>query len=145
MSGLRTAFASKLYIWLAALAYRALITAGCCCRQWRNGYRWLFGAMIGGVIGLRGSVFFWRFLCFTLGGVGVSGGIICTLLSDWLGGGGVILSRSGVTALMDGNFGVTVIGGIITLGNDGSTLGGETGSCFDAFVGTYCCGWTVAL
>ena len=29
MSGLRTALASKLYIWLAALEYRALITAGC--------------------------------------------------------------------------------------------------------------------
>ena len=32
VSGLRTAFASKLYICLVALAYCALITAGCCCR-----------------------------------------------------------------------------------------------------------------
>ena len=74
-------------------------------------------------------------LCFTLGGVGVSGGIICTLLSDWLGGGGVMLSWSGVAALMGGTFGVTVMGGIVTLGNNGATLGGETGSCFDAFEG----------
>ena len=143
--GLRTAFASKLYICLASLAYRALITSGCCCLRWRNGYRWLFGAMIGGVIGLRGSApvaSFWQFLRFTLVGVGVSGGIICTLLSDWLGGGGVILSRSGVTALMGGTFGVTVMCGIVTLGNYGATLGGETGSYFDAFVGT--CSWTVA-
>ena len=30
--GFRTEFASKLYIYLAALSYRALLTAGCCCR-----------------------------------------------------------------------------------------------------------------
>ena len=136
MSGFRTEFASKLYICLADLAYRTLLTASCCCRRWRNGYRWLFGVMIGGVIRLSGSAFVascWRFLCFALGGVGVSGGIICTMLSEWLGGGGVILSRSGVSALMGGTFGVTVIGGIFTLGNDGANLGGETGSCFGAF------------
>ena len=103
--------------------------------------------MIGGVVGLRGSAFFapcWRFLCSTLGSVGVSGGIVCTLLSDWLGGGGVMLSRSGVAAVMGGTFGVTVMGGNVTLRNNGSTLGGDTGSCFDAFVGTCCCGWNVA-
>ena len=103
--------------------------------------------LIGGVISLRGSAFVascWRFLCSTLGGVGVSGGIVCTLLSDWLGGGGVMLSRSGVATMMGGTFGVTVMGGIVTLGNDGATLGGEKGSCFDAFVGTCCCGCTVA-
>ena len=55
-----------------------------------------------------------------------------------------MLSRSGVAALMGGTVGVTVMGGIITLGNDGATLGGEIDSCCDAFVGTFCCGWTVA-
>ena len=104
--------------------------------------------MIGGVIGLRGSAFVascWRFLCSTLGCVGVSGGIVCTLLFDWLGGGGVMLSRSGVAAVMGGTFGVTVMGGIVTLGNDGATLGCATGSCFDSFVGNCCCGWTVEI
>ena len=76
--------------------------------------------------------------------MGASGGIVCTLLSDWFGGVGVMLSRSGVAAVMGGTFGVTVIGVIVTLGNNGATLGGDTGSCFDAFVGTCCCGWTVA-
>ena len=61
---------------------------------------------------------------FTLEGVGVSGGIVCTLFSD--------------------KFGVAVMGDISTLGNFGATLGGETGSCFDASVGSCCCGWTVA-
>ena len=55
-----------------------------------------------------------------------------------------MLSRSGVAAVMGGTFGVTVMGGIVTLGNNGATLGGETGSCFDVFVGTFCFGWTVA-
>ena len=55
-----------------------------------------------------------------------------------------MLSWSGVTAVMGGTFGVTVMGGIVTLGNYGATLCGETGSCCDAFVGTCCCGWTVA-
>ena len=103
--------------------------------------------MLGGVIGLRGSAFVascWRFLCSTLGGVGVSGGIVCTLLSDWRGGGGVMLSRSGVASGMGGTTCVTLMGGIVTLGNDVSTIGGDAGSCFDAFVGTCCCGWTVA-
>ena len=58
------------------------------------------------------------------------------MLSDWFGGGGVMLSRSGVAAVIGGTFGVTVMGGIVTLGNDGVTLGGETGSCFNASVGT---------
>ena len=39
-------------------------------------------------------------------------------------------------ALMGSTFGVTVMGGIVNLGNDGATLGGETDSCFYAFVGT---------
>ena len=142
-----TAFDSKLYICLAALAYRALLTAGCCCCRWQNGYLWLFGAMIGGVIGLRGSAFVascWWFLCSTLGGVGVSVGIVCTLLSDWFCGGGVMLSWSGVADVMGGTFGVTLMGVIFNLVNDEATLGGETSSYFDAFVGTCCCGWTVA-
>ena len=94
--------------------------------------------MICGVIFLRGGTFvafWWQFRCFTLGGVGVSGGIIRNLLFDWLGGGGVILSRSDVAALMGGDVGATVMGGVVTLGNDGATLGGETGSC---------CDWNVA-
>ena len=69
----------------------------------------------------------------TLGGVGVSGGIIFTLFSDWFGGCGVTLPRSGVD----------VMGGIFTLGKFGATLGGETGGCFDDSVDTCCCGWTV--
>ena len=66
--------------------------------------------------------------------MGVSGGIICTLFSDWFGGGRVMLSRSSVA----------VIGGMFTLQNFGATLGGETGSCFYDSVGTCCCGWNVA-
>ena len=137
VSGFRTAFASKLYICFAALVYRALITAGCCFHRWRNGYWCLLGELLGGIFGLRGSALgasCWRFICSTLGGVGVSCGIVCTLFSDWFGRGGVILSRSGVDKM----------GGIFTLGNFGATLGGETGSCFDASVGICCCGWTVA-
>ena len=49
-----------------------------------------------------------------------------------------------VVAVMGGTFGVTVMGGIVTLGNDGANLGGETGRCFNASVGTCCCGWSVA-
>ena len=66
---------------------------------------------------MRGSDFgasCFRFLFPTLGCVGVSGGIIWSLFSDWFGGGGVKLSRSGVD----------VMGGIFTLGNFGATLGG---------------------
>ena len=77
----------------------------------------------------------WLFLCSVLGGAGVSGGIVCILLSDWYGGGGVILYRSGVADVMGGFFGVTVMGGIVTLGNTGAALGGETGSCFNASLG----------
>ena len=127
VSGFRTAFASKLYICFAALAYRALLTAGFCCNGWQNGYWWVLGALLGGIFGLRGSAFgasCWRFLFSTLGGVGVSDGIMCTLFSDW--------------------FGVAVMGGIFTLGNFGATLDGETGICVDASMGTCCCGWTVS-
>ena len=126
----RTAFASKLYICLAALAYRSLLISGCCCRRWWNGYQWLVAALLGGVIGLREIVFVascWQFLCSTLGCAGVSGGIACTLLSDWCGRGGVMLSWSCVAAVMGGIFGVSVMGGIVTLGNYGATLCGETG------------------
>ena len=78
---------------------------------------------------MRGSSFdasCWQFLCSTVRGVGVSGGVVCTLFSDWLGRGGLILSQSSVA----------VMGGIFTLGNFGAKLVGETGSCFDASVGT---------
>ena len=103
--------------------------------------------MICGVIFLRGGTFvafYWLFCCCTLGGVGVSGGIICNLLSDCIGRGGVMLSRSGVAALMGGAVGATVMSGVVTLGKYGATLGGETGSCCGAVVGTCCCGWNVA-
>ena len=76
---------------------------------------------------MRGSAFgasCWLFLFSTLGGAGVSGGIVCTMFSDW--------------------FGVAVMGGIFTLGTFGATLGGETGRCFDDSVGSCCFGWTVA-
>ena len=86
----------------------------------------------------------WQFLCFNFAGVRVSGGIICTLISYWLGGCVIMLSRLGISAFMGGTFGVTMIGGIVSLGNDGATLGDDTGSRFDEFVGTCCCGWTVA-
>ena len=135
--GFRTSFASKLFIYLAALAYRALLTDGCCFCGWRNGYWWVLGALLGGIFGLIGSFFCascWRFLFSTLGGVGVSGGIICTLFSDCYGRCVVKLSRSGFA----------VMGRIFTLGNSGATLGGETGGCFFSSVGTCCCGWTVA-
>ena len=66
--------------------------------------------------------------------MGVSGGIICTLFSDWFGRCGVKLSWSVVP----------VMGGIFTLGNFGGTLGGGTGGCVDDSVVTCCCGWTVA-
>ena len=70
----------------------------------------------------------------TLGGVGLSGEIICTLFSDYFVRCRVKLSRSGVA----------VMGGISTLGNFGATLGGGPGGCFDESMGTSCCGWTVA-
>ena len=78
--------------------------------------------------------------CCILGGVGVSGAIICNLLSDWIGMGGVMLSRSGVAALIAGAVGATVMGGVINLGKDGATLGGETVCCCGTNVGTCCCG-----
>ena len=89
------------------------------------------------MFGLRGSAVVascWQFLFSALVGVGASGGIICTLLSDWFGGCGLKLSRSGVA----------VMGGIFTLGKFGATLGGGPDGCVDHSVGTFCCGWTVA-
>ena len=95
-----------------------------------------------GVVCLRGGtfvafccLFIMLFCCCTLGGVGISGEIICSLVSDWIGMGGVIFSRSGGAAFTGGDVGATVMGGFVTLGKDGATLGGETGSC---------CDWTVA-
>ena len=69
---------------------------------------------------------------------------MCNLLSDWLGGSGVMISHSGGAALMGGDVGATVMGGVATLGKDGVTLGGETVCYFGAVVGTCCCGWNVA-
>ena len=71
-------------------------------------------------------LFIMLFLCFALGGVGVSGEIICSLVSDWLGMGGVMLTRTGCATVMGGAVGATMMGGVITLGKDGATLGGET-------------------
>ena len=85
---------------------------------------------------MRGSAFgasCWWFIFSTLGGVGVSGGIICTLFSDCFGGCGVNILRSGVA----------MMGGIFTLGNFGATLGGGPGGCVDDSVGTSCFGWIV--
>ena len=90
---------------------------------------WAIGALLGGIFGLRGSTVgasCWWFLFSTLGGVGESDGIICTLFSDWFGGCGVKLYRSGVA----------VMGGIFTLGNFWATLGDGTGGCVDDSVGT---------
>ena len=94
-----------------------------------------------GVVCLRGGtfvafccLFIMLFCCCTLGGVGVSGEIICNLVSDWLGMGGVMLSCSGGAALMGGAVGATVMGGVVTLVKDRATLGGET---------VCCCGWKV--
>ena len=75
--------------------------------------------------------------------MGISGGIICNLLSEWIGGGGVMLSRLGVYALMGGAVGATMMGGVVTLVKYGATLGGETVFCCGAVVGTCCCGWKV--
>ena len=95
-----------------------------------------------GVICLRGGtvvafccLFIMLFSCCTLGGVGVYGEIICNLVSDWIGMGGVMLSRLG---------GATVMGGVVTLGKYGANLGGETVCCCGSFVGTCCCVWKVA-
>ena len=104
-----------------------------------------------GVVCLRGGtlvafccLFIMLFRCCTLGGVGVSGGIIFSLVSDWLGMGGVMLSRSGVATVMGGAVGATVMGGVITLGKDGATLGGEKFCSCGAVVESCCCGWKVA-
>ena len=137
MTGFRTAFASKFLIYFTALAYRALLTSGCCWCGWWNGYWWVLGTLLGGIFGLRGSdvgASCWWYIFTALGGVGISGGIICTLLSDCCGGCVVKLSRSGVA----------VMGGISNLGNFGVTLGGGPGGCFDDSMGTSCCGWTGA-
>ena len=137
VTGFSTAFASKLLIYLAALAYRALLTSGCCWLGWRNGYWWVLGALLGGIFSLRGSSIgasCWWFLFSTIGGVGAYGGVLCTLFSDWFGGCGVKLSCSGVS----------VMGDIFTLCNVGATLVGGPGGCVDYSVGTFCCGWTIA-
>ena len=136
MTGFSTAFASKCLIYLVALAYLTLLTAGSCWCGWRNGYRWVLGALLVGIFGMRGraaGASCWWFLFSNLGGVGLSGVSICTLFSDWFGGCGVTLSRSGVV----------VIGSMFTLGNFWGTLGGRPGDCFDVSIGTYCSGWTV--
>ena len=81
--------------------------------------------MICGVICLRGGTcvaFCWRFCCFILVGVGISGGIICNLLSDWLGRGGVMFSRLGVAALMGVAVGATVMGYVVTFEKMGPPL-----------------------
>ena len=104
-----------------------------------------------GVVCLRGGtfvafccLFIILFRCCNLGGVGISGEIIGSLVSDWLGIGGVMLSRSGVATLMGGAVGATVMGGAVTLGKDGAKIGGEKLCCCGAVVGTCCCGWKVA-
>ena len=136
MTVFSTEFASKCLICLAALAYRALLTAGSCWRGWRNGYRWVLSALLVAIFGMRGGAdgaSFWWFIFSTLGGVGLSGGIICTLFPDWFGGCGVTLSWSGVV----------LIGGMFTLGNFGASLGGRSGDCVAVSDGIYCSGWTV--
>ena len=80
------------------------------------------------------------FYCCTLGGVGVSGEIICNLVSEWLVMGGLMLSCLGGATFMGGAVGAIVMGGAVTLGKDGATLGGEKCCCCGAFVGTCCCG-----
>ena len=89
-------------------------------------------------------LFIMLFRCCTFGGVGVSGEIKCSLVSDWLGMCGLILTRLGVATVMGGAVGATMMGGVITLGKYGATLGGETFFCCGAVVGTCCCGWRVA-
>ena len=104
-----------------------------------------------GVVCLRGGtfvafccLFIMLFCCCTLGGAGVSGEIIFSLVPDWLGMGGVMISRSGGAALMGGTVGSTVMCGVVTLGKDGATLGGEKFCYCGAAVGTCYCGWKVA-
>ena len=131
MTGFITAFASKCLIYLAALAYRALLDAGRFWFGWRNGYWWVLGALMVAIFGMRGGAAgdsCWWFIFSTLGGMGLSGGIIYTLFPDWFGGCGVTLSRSGVV----------VIGGMFTLGNFGATLGGRPCDCVAVCDDTCC-------
>ena len=133
VTGFSTEFASKCLIYLAAFAYRALVTDGSCWRGWRNGYWWVLDALLVGIFGMRGSAAgasCWWFPFSTLGGVGLYGGIMCTLFSDWFDGCGVTLSRSGVA----------VIGCMFTLGNFWATLSGRPGDCVDISVDTCCSG-----
>ena len=79
MTGFSTAFASKCLIYLAALAYRVLPNDGSCWRGWLNGYQWLLGALLVDIFGMRGGgagASCWWFLFSTLGGVGLSGGMM---------------------------------------------------------------------
>ena len=55
VTGFSTAFASKSLLYLAALAYRALLTARSCWRGWRNGYRWVLGELLVGIFSMRGG------------------------------------------------------------------------------------------
>ena len=75
----------------------------------------------------------WWFIFSTLGGMVLSGGIICTLFPDWFGRCGVTLYRSGVV----------MTGGMFTLGNFGATLGGRPDDCVAVSDGICCSGWTV--
>ena len=45
--------------------------------------------------------------------------------------GGLMISRSVGAALKCGAVGATMLGGVVTLGKDGATLGGDIVSCFD--------------
>ena len=62
-----------------ALAYCSLLTAGSCWCGWRNGYQWVLGALLVAIFGMGGGASgasCWWFLFSTLGGVGLSGGIM---------------------------------------------------------------------
>ena len=72
MTGFSTTFASKYLIYLAALAYRALLVAGSCWRGWRNGYQWVLGALLVAIFSMGGGAAgasCWWFLFSALGGV----------------------------------------------------------------------------
>ena len=69
------------------------------------------------VVCLRGGtlvafccLFIMLFRCCTTGGVGVSGEIICSLVSDLLGMSGVMLTYMGGATVMGGAVGATVMG-----------------------------------
>ena len=69
VTGFRTEFSSKILIYLGALAYRTLLTTGCCWRGWRNGYWWVLGALLVAIFGMRGGAAgasCWWFLFSTL-------------------------------------------------------------------------------